>query len=102
MSIGIRPRCLLPRRVLDAAAGSRDMKRYDIRALPSLCVLLVATLAGCSKPPPEPPPPPPPPPSENVREFSIGGMKGIALLDGGLEVPNNNEVLGVGRTPEEV
>src|SRR5690606_19924502 len=47
-------------------------------------------------------PPPPPPLSENVRTFTIGGMTGIALRDGGLDLPNDNAVFGVGRTPAEV
>jgi glyoxylase-like metal-dependent hydrolase (beta-lactamase superfamily II) len=34
--------------------------------------------------------------------FRIGELSAIALRDGALEVPNDNKVLGVGRTPEEV
>lgn len=79
------------------------MKNYKTLALPSLCAFLAASLAACSGPPAESAAPPPPPPlSENVRNFSIGAMTGIALRDGGLELPNDNKVFGVGRTPAEV
>lgn len=72
-------------------------------ASPLLCALLVTGLVACSEPPPPAPPPPPPPPvSENVRNFSIGAMTGFALRDGGVELANDNKVLGVGRTPAEV
>ena len=42
------------------------------------------------------------PQSQDVRRFTIGGMTGIALRDGSLELPNDNKVFGVGRTPAEV
>lgn len=44
------------------------------------------------------------PAAENpdVHRFAIGELSAMALRDGGLEVPNDNKVLGVGRTPEEV
>lgn len=38
----------------------------------------------------------------NVRIFTIGDFSAIALRDGGLSLPNDNKVLGVGRTPAEV
>ncbi len=77
------------------------MKKSRLAASPLLCALLVTGLAACSDPPP-PAAPPPPPVSQDVRNFDIGAMTGIALRDGGLELPNDNKVLGVGRTPEEV
>jgi len=40
--------------------------------------------------------------SEDVRAFSIGKFSATALRDGGIDVPNDNKVIGVGRTPEEV
>uniref|UniRef100_B0T9P6 Beta-lactamase domain protein n=1 Tax=Caulobacter sp. (strain K31) TaxID=366602 RepID=B0T9P6_CAUSK len=40
--------------------------------------------------------------SEDVARFKIGSLEAISLRDGGLTVPNDNKVLGVGRTPEEV
>lgn len=38
----------------------------------------------------------------DVARFKIGSLEAISLRDGGLTVPNDNKVLGVGRTPEEV
>lgn len=79
------------------------MRSYEIAARSSLWVALAAALVACSGPPAETAPPPPAEPlSQNVRQFSIGGMTGIALRDGGLELPNDNKVFGVGRTPAEV
>ena len=40
--------------------------------------------------------------SENVFTFRVGELTAVALRDGGLELANDNKVLGVGRTPEEV
>jgi len=37
-----------------------------------------------------------------VHAFRIGEVEALALRDGGFEFPNDNQVLGVGRTPEEV
>jgi glyoxylase-like metal-dependent hydrolase (beta-lactamase superfamily II) len=80
----------------------------------SLITLLAATaLAACSKKEEAPPPaeaaPPPaaetqaaPAKSENVHAFKIGTLDAIALLDGGMEPPNDNKVFGVGLKPEDV
>jgi glyoxylase-like metal-dependent hydrolase (beta-lactamase superfamily II) len=53
---------------------------------------------------PEPPvaPPAPAPKPESVRAFTIGQATAFALRDGGLELPNDNQVFGVGHTPAEV
>ncbi|HEX8471019.1 MAG TPA: MBL fold metallo-hydrolase [Brevundimonas sp.] len=40
--------------------------------------------------------------SEGVFPFKIGSLDAIALLDGANPVPNDNQVFGVGRTPEDV
>lgn len=40
--------------------------------------------------------------SPDVKVFAIGELQAMALRDGGLDFPNDNKVLGVGRTPEEV
>ena len=40
--------------------------------------------------------------SQNVHAFKIGELAAMALRDGALELPNDNKVFGVGRTPEEV
>jgi glyoxylase-like metal-dependent hydrolase (beta-lactamase superfamily II) len=42
------------------------------------------------------------PASEDAKAFSIGALSAFALRDGALEFPNDNQVFGVGRTPEEV
>lgn len=39
---------------------------------------------------------------EGVHAFKAGGLDAWALKDGGMDVPNDNKVFGVGRTPEEV
>ena len=74
---------------------------------PSRTLLLSAvtalSLAGCS-PKTEAPPPPPAPAaqSQNVHPFTIGTLQADSLRDGTVEFPNDNKVLGVGHTPEEV
>ena len=40
--------------------------------------------------------------SPDVHRFRIGTLDAIALREGGMSVPNNNTVIGVGRTPAEV
>jgi len=40
--------------------------------------------------------------SGDIARFKIGSLEAISLRDGGFSVPNDNKVLGVGRTPEEV
>ncbi|HEX7049339.1 MAG TPA: MBL fold metallo-hydrolase [Longimicrobiales bacterium] len=42
------------------------------------------------------------PESDNVETFAIGDLSATALRDGTLVIPNDNEVFGVGRSPEEV
>jgi glyoxylase-like metal-dependent hydrolase (beta-lactamase superfamily II) len=46
--------------------------------------------------------PAPAPKEERVRAFTIGQATAFALRDGGIEVPNDNKVFGVGHTPAEV
>jgi hypothetical protein len=48
------------------------------------------------------PAPAPAPKPQNVFAFKIGELDAMALRDGGMEVPNDNKVFAVGRTPEEV
>jgi glyoxylase-like metal-dependent hydrolase (beta-lactamase superfamily II) len=45
---------------------------------------------------------PPPPKKEGVEAFKIGDLSATALRDGGIELPNDNKVFGVGHTPGEV
>jgi glyoxylase-like metal-dependent hydrolase (beta-lactamase superfamily II) len=40
--------------------------------------------------------------SQNVFTFRVGELTAMALRDGGIELENDNQVLGVGRTPQEV
>ena len=84
------------------------------RAASFIAIIVATTLAACSKtaeapqePAAAPAPAPvaestPAPASENVKSFTIGELTALALRDGGFEMPNDNKVLGVGRTPEEV
>jgi glyoxylase-like metal-dependent hydrolase (beta-lactamase superfamily II) len=73
----------------------------------------VLLLAACSKK--EAPPaeaasaaapvaeaPPPAPQPANVDTFMIGELSASSLRDGTLEFPNDNQIFGVGHTPDEV
>jgi glyoxylase-like metal-dependent hydrolase (beta-lactamase superfamily II) len=40
--------------------------------------------------------------SDAIHKFKIGDLSAVALRDGALEFPNDNQVFGVGHTPEEV
>lgn len=40
--------------------------------------------------------------SPDVHRFTIGTLQALALRDGGLQVPNDNEVFGVGLRPHDV
>jgi glyoxylase-like metal-dependent hydrolase (beta-lactamase superfamily II) len=80
----------------------------------SFAVLVVLALAACSKTAEAPkyqattpvaPPAaetPAAPASRAVHSFTIGQLPAMALRDGAMELPNDNKVFGVGRTPEEV
>jgi glyoxylase-like metal-dependent hydrolase (beta-lactamase superfamily II) len=79
----------------------------------ALSVIVAASLAACSKSEEVPAPSvaeTPAPVTEaapvthpaNSHAFTIGQLQAFALRDGGMEVPNDNKVLAVGRTPEEV
>ena len=72
-----------------------------------------AALTACSRQ--EAPPPPadtanevpavesaPAPRSDNVYAFKLGELDAMALMDGAIEVPNDNKVFGVGLKPEDV
>jgi glyoxylase-like metal-dependent hydrolase (beta-lactamase superfamily II) len=43
-----------------------------------------------------------PPKSVDTKAFKIGDLDATALRDGGIELPNDNKVFGVGHTPDEV
>jgi glyoxylase-like metal-dependent hydrolase (beta-lactamase superfamily II) len=69
-------------------------------------VLLSALIAaaGCSAPAgtTEPAAAATPAADPDVTRFRIGSLEAIAFKDGGLTAPNDNRILGVGRTPEDV
>lgn len=52
--------------------------------------------------PPNPPQTVAPPAEKPVHRFKIGALEAIALFDGTNEVPNDNQVFGVGLTPQAV
>ena len=90
------------------------LRNSTTRAVSFLAIIAAVALAACSKTADEPkeaaaaPAPaavaeaPPAPASENVKAFMIGELSAMALRDGGMEVPNDNKIFAVGRTPEEV
>lgn len=73
-------------------------------------IAVAAVLGGCSKTAEEPQPAPAPvaeapsaPAAQvNGQAFKIGELNAFALRDGGLELPNDNQVFGVGLKPEDV
>lgn len=79
-----------------------------------VAILATAALAACSKtadesidstPAPAAPAPAASPPAAstaNTFAFKIGELSALALSDGGFEMPNDNQVLGVGLKPEDV
>lgn len=82
-------------------------------ALPLLVVALGATLAACSRNEQAADAAATPaaapettqaavPASEDAHPFQIGTLQAAALRDGGMSVPNDNSVFGVGLTPDEV
>ena len=83
------------------------MPKSPITASIALAVLSTLALAACSRreeapPVAEPTPAPAQPAASTSGTIRIGELSGIALRDGGLEFPNDNKIVGVGKTPEEV
>src|SRR5688500_9597869 len=85
----------------------------SIKALHFFVIVAASALAGCSKTADAPQPdaganvPPaaqsaPAAKEMNAKEFMVGELVAMSLRDGGIELPNDNQVFGVGRTPEEV
>jgi glyoxylase-like metal-dependent hydrolase (beta-lactamase superfamily II) len=81
----------------------------------SFLAIVIAAAAGCSKtadkpseapaaaaPAPAAEAPPPAAKSANVHAFQVGELSAMTLMDGNIELPNDNKVFGMGRTPEEV
>ncbi len=87
------------------------MPKNPIRAAIAVALLATFALSACSKREPSPPAaeqtPPAPEPQAQTEPASegtirIGELSGIALRDGGLEFPNDNKIIGMGKTPEDV
>lgn len=87
------------------------MSRPPKSVISFFAIAVFATLAGCSKTAEEPAaatsapssaPATPPAATQQPGAFKIGELSAQALRDGELEVPNDNKVFGVGRTPAEV
>jgi glyoxylase-like metal-dependent hydrolase (beta-lactamase superfamily II) len=91
------------------------MQRSSSILVSVLVILAASTLAACSKPAETPAPapaapapasaaeaPPPAPKELTNKSFMIGELTGVALRDGTLEFPNDNQIFGLGKTPEEV
>lgn len=74
-------------------------------AAAGLILASILAAAGCSQPGEgsEPASAPAPAASPDVTRFKVGTVEAIALRDGGMaNVPNDNAILGVGRTPADV
>jgi glyoxylase-like metal-dependent hydrolase (beta-lactamase superfamily II) len=75
----------------------------------TLSAVTALALAACS-PKTETPPAPttsaapnaPAAQGQNVHPFTVGALQATALRDGVVEFPNDNKVLGIGHTPQEV
>lgn len=83
------------------------MPKSPIRASLTLAVLSALALSACSpKEPPAAPAEQTPPPATtepaSPGSIRIGELSGIALRDGGIEFPNDNKIVGVGKKPEDV
>jgi glyoxylase-like metal-dependent hydrolase (beta-lactamase superfamily II) len=88
------------------------LRNSSARAATLAALVVTSWLAACSKTADAPPPPAAepapaavaeaPPAPANVQSFTVGELQAMALRDGALEVPNDNKVFAVGRTPEEV
>jgi len=88
------------------------MLRLSTRHLMPFVIVAASLAAACSKkeeaPPAAAPAEPPvaaaPAPAkiEGVESFKIGDLSALALRDGGMELPNDNKVFGIEKTPEDV
>ena len=91
------------------------MHQFSKRFVAPVIVFIAASvLAACSQKADAPTPPaatpaatpvaetPPPVKKDGVEAFKVGDLSALALRDGGLALPNDNKVFGVGHKPEEV
>ena len=92
------------------------MPRSALRVSLALVILVSAGLAACARktetsqpqaaatasPPAASSTPAPAAQGDAVKAFRIGELDAMALRDGALQFPNDNQVFGVGHTPDEV
>jgi glyoxylase-like metal-dependent hydrolase (beta-lactamase superfamily II) len=89
------------------------MLRLSHRHLAPFILVTASLVAACSKKEEAPPAAaapaeapvaaaPAPAKVEGVQTFTIGELSALALRDGGMELPNDNKVFGLDRTPEDV
>lgn len=88
------------------------MSRPSACSVSLIAILAASALVACSKkeeaaesPAPAPAPAAEAPATvqeENAHAFRIGELSALALRDGFVEFPNDNKVLGLGKTPEDV
>lgn len=83
------------------------MPKSLARASVALVLLSAVALNACSPREAAPPaakqdPPAAQPAPASPGSIRIGELSGVALRDGGFEFPNDNKILGVGKTPEDV
>ena len=87
------------------------MLRLSHRHLAPFIVVAASLIVACSKKeeapptaatPAEAPAAPAAAKIDGVESFKVGDLSAQALRDGGMELPNDNKVFGLGRTPEDV
>jgi glyoxylase-like metal-dependent hydrolase (beta-lactamase superfamily II) len=85
------------------------MLRLSHRHLAPFIIVTASLIAACSKKEEAPAPAAPaeapaaaPAPAKVEGSFSIGDLSALALRDGGMELPNDNKVFGLEKTPEDV
>jgi glyoxylase-like metal-dependent hydrolase (beta-lactamase superfamily II) len=79
----------------NADAPKETAEAPPVAAEPAVVPAPAPVIAPVAEPNPVPKP-------QNVFAFKIGELDAMALRDGGLEVPNDNKVFGVGLTRAEV
>lgn len=70
--------------------------------LAAASVLALSGVVACSREEATEPASAPAAAAEGVRAFPVGAIQVFALQDGGLELPNDNKVFGVGRSSKDV
>jgi glyoxylase-like metal-dependent hydrolase (beta-lactamase superfamily II) len=91
--------------VFSALALAACSKKADVPAPAPAAPAAEPAPAPAAEVPPAPAPAAqvaPAPKEINAKAFTIGDLSAFALRDGGIEVPNDNKVFGVGETPAAV